>query len=77
VAIVSEGRSATSWAPGSTQRVLSIFLKAIPNPVQGLDHIEIAIGTLESFAEPFDVAVDGAIINVDLVVVGWSKAAML
>src|ERR1700730_12891016 len=48
----------------------SQFLKAIADPVQGLNHIEFAVGRLEPLAQTFDVAVDGAVVDIDLIVVG-------
>src|SRR5438309_5803907 len=43
------------------------LLEAIAYPVQRLDHLEFIIHDLELLAQPLDVAVDGAIINIDLI----------
>src|SRR6186713_2583534 len=48
----------------------SRLLEAIANAVECLDHVEVVIGLLELLAQPLDVAVDGAVVDVHLVVVG-------
>src|SRR6202163_1389760 len=48
----------------------SDFLEAIAHSVQGLYHFEIVVHDLEFLAQPLDVAVDGAIVDIDLVVIG-------
>src|SRR3954462_10383220 len=48
----------------------SDLLEAIADAVQRFDHVEVVVDHLEFLAQPLDVAVDGAIIDVDLVVVG-------
>src|SRR3954469_23476291 len=45
------------------------FLEAVADAVQGLDHVEAWIDGLELLPQPLDVAVDGAIVHVDLIVV--------
>jgi len=47
-----------------------LFLKAIADAVQRLDHVELLVARLELLAQPFDVAVDGAVVDIDLIVVG-------
>ena len=47
-----------------------LLFKAIANTVQGFNDIKIILDYFEFFAEPFAVAVDGAVINVDLVIIG-------
>src|SRR5271170_1561757 len=45
------------------------FLEAVADAVEGLDHFEIRLDHLELLPQPLDMAVDGAIIDVDLIVV--------
>src|SRR6516165_577715 len=47
-----------------------LFLKAISDTIQRFDHIELAVAGFELFAQPFDVTVDGAVIDVNLIVIG-------
>src|SRR5215210_2344748 len=47
----------------------SPFLEAVSDPVQRLDHLEARIDDLELLAQPLDVAVDGAVVHVNLIVV--------
>src|SRR5215475_11318857 len=42
------------------------FLEAIPHAVERFDHLEIIVHDLEFLAQPFDVAVDGAVVDIDL-----------
>src|SRR5207244_1039017 len=49
---------------------VSAFLETVADAVQRLDHVEIVIGRLELLAQPLDVAVDGAVVDIDLIVVG-------
>ena len=44
--------------------------EAVADAVERLDHVEVLVGLLELLAQPLDVAVDGAIVDVNLVVVG-------
>src|SRR5690348_1442718 len=46
------------------------FLEAIADTVERLDHIEIVVALLEFLAQAFDVAVDRAVVHVDLIVIG-------
>src|SRR6187401_1002245 len=46
------------------------FLEAIADAVQRLDHLEVVVDDLELLAQPLDVAVDGAVVDIDLVVIG-------
>src|SRR5262245_33352267 len=46
------------------------LLEAVADAVERLDHVEIVVRLLELLAQPLDVAVDGAIVDIDLVVVG-------
>src|SRR5271163_3360499 len=45
------------------------FLKTIADAVQRLDHIEVVVACLELLAQPLDVAVDGAVVDIDLIVI--------
>src|SRR5262249_38669809 len=46
------------------------FLESIADAIQRFDHIEVVVGPLELLAQSLDVAVDGAVIDVDLIVIG-------
>src|SRR5262245_43331011 len=46
------------------------FLKTIADAIKRFDHLEIVVNDLEFLAQTLDVAVDGAIIDIDLIVVG-------
>ena len=46
------------------------FLEAVADAVQRFDHVEFGVAGFELFAQPLDVAVDGAIIHIDLIVIG-------
>src|SRR5215472_16699374 len=57
-----------SWhAPWRTR--LPLF-ETIADPIEGLDHFEFGLDHFELLAKPLDVAVDSAVVNVDLIVVG-------
>src|SRR5580765_4548115 len=62
------GRKCQSALPPAERR--SGFLEAIADAVQRLDHLEIVVDHLELLAQPLDVAVDGAVVDIDLVVIG-------
>src|SRR6188474_3386573 len=62
------GRMCRSALPPGERR--SGFLEAIADAVQRLDHLEIVVDHLELLAQPLDVAVDGAVVDIDLVVIG-------
>jgi len=44
--------------------------KPVAHPIEGLDHVEIIIGGFEFFPQSFDMAVNGAVVHIDLVVIG-------
>ena len=46
------------------------FLEAVADAVERFDHVEVVVDGLEFLAQPLDVAVDGAVVDIDLVVVG-------
>ena len=46
------------------------FLEAIADAVERFDHLEVVVHQLELLAQPLDVAVDGAVVHIDLVVIG-------
>src|SRR6185503_1592185 len=66
--LTPNGRMCQSTLPPGERR--SGFLEAIADTVQGLDHLEIVVDHLELLAQPLDVAVDGAVVDIDLVVIG-------
>src|ERR1041385_6761433 len=45
------------------------LLEAIADAVQRFDHVEVVVDRLELLAQPLDVAVDGAVVDVNLVVI--------
>ncbi len=55
---------------GLQEACRSGFLEAVAHPVQGFDHLEIVVHHLELLAQPLDVAVDGAIVDINLIVIG-------
>src|SRR6478672_11809416 len=66
-------RSSTPAVTSSSSPSLhyrSDLLEAIADAVQRFDHVEVVVDRLELLAQPLDVAVDGAVVDVDLVVVG-------
>src|SRR5689334_6011762 len=73
---VAAGRAMVpvSWSSvgpdGSRTVRASGFLEAVADAVQRFDHLEIVVGYLELLAQPLDVAVDGAVVDIDLVVIG-------
>ncbi len=48
----------------------SVFPVAVSYAVQGFDFIEFGIDRLEFSAQAFDVAVDGAVVDIDILAVG-------
>src|SRR6516164_8856442 len=46
------------------------LLKAISDTVQRFDHVELAVAGFELFAQSLDVTVDGAVIDINLIVIG-------
>src|ERR1700692_1848835 len=59
--------SGSSWPIASKY---ALFLETIADAVKRLDHIEIVVAGLALLAQPLDVAVDGAVVDIDLIVVG-------
>src|SRR5258707_200997 len=59
-----------SQSPGAVIRGGSSFLEAIAHAVERLDHVEGVVNDLEFLAQALDVAVDRAVVDIDLVVVG-------
>jgi len=41
------------------------FLEAVSDAVERFDHLEIVVHHLELLAQPLDVAVDGAVVDID------------
>src|SRR5579864_6694365 len=50
-------------------REWQLFLEPVTHPIQRLDHVERVIGLLEFLAQSLDVAVDRAVVDIDLVVI--------
>src|SRR5688500_18235040 len=48
----------------------SLLRKTVAYAVEGLDRLELAVGGAELAPEPLDVAVDGAVVDVDVVLIG-------
>src|SRR6516165_2928293 len=46
------------------------FLETVTDPVERFDHFEVVVDHLELLAQPLDVAVDGAIVDINPVVIG-------
>src|SRR5215472_2315955 len=46
------------------------FLETVADAIERLDHIEIVVALLEFLAQSLDVAVDRAVVDIDLIVVG-------
>src|SRR4051812_14818235 len=46
------------------------LLEPITDAVKRFDHVEVVVGPLELLAQALDVAVDGSVIDIDLIVVG-------
>src|ERR1700761_2583012 len=72
-------RTTISWPrrePGNRQRLgwrsawASGFTVAIADAIKGLDRVELRVHLAELPAHAFDVAVDGAVVDIDLIVVG-------
>src|SRR5262249_41564086 len=55
---------------GQALTALSCFLETVTDAIKRLDHLEIIVDDLELLAQPLDVAVDGAVVDIDLVVIG-------
>src|SRR5579875_811107 len=53
-----------------TARNATSLLEAIADAVQRLDHLEVLVHELEFLAQPLDMAVDGAVVDIDLIVIG-------
>src|SRR5579859_3658979 len=50
--------------------VASGFFVSVTNAIEGLDMAEIVVDHLEFLPKPLDVAVDGAIVDVDVLTIG-------
>src|SRR3954464_9719111 len=64
---------ASRLAPGANAKGSakgSGFLETVADAVERLDHVEALVDDLELLSQPLDVAVDGAVVHVDLIVVG-------
>src|SRR3569832_2041451 len=69
--LASKARSVPASAAyhESGAAVLSGFLETVSDPVESLDHLEFVVDDFELLAQPLDVAVDGAVVDINLVVV--------
>src|SRR6478609_6648261 len=54
----------------SRRSASSLFVKSISDAIEGLDCIELWVRGAELAADPLDVAVDSAVIDIDVVVIG-------
>src|SRR5580704_682053 len=59
-------RSEPLW-PGSEE---PLFLESVADPVKGLQHVEGVVDLLEFLPQALDVAVDRAVVDIDLIVIG-------
>jgi hypothetical protein len=48
----------------------SDFSKAIPDAIEGIDHVEAAVDYPEFAAHSLDVAINGPIVDVDIIAIG-------
>ena len=60
---------------GSCRRDGLRFAETVADPIQRFDHVEVVIDRLELLAKPLDVAVDRAIIDIDLLVISRNPSA--
>jgi hypothetical protein len=61
---------ALNWICTDPTARVSDFLETVTEPVKGVDHIKGIVDRPELFAQPFDVSVDRAIIDIDVLIVG-------
>src|SRR4051794_37888445 len=47
----------------------SVGVESVSDAIQGLDCIKLGVGSAELAADPLDVAVDGAVVNIDVVMI--------
>src|SRR5437879_8160466 len=59
-----EGFTPLGWRPRSG------FAVAVSDAIEGFDRVEIGVHVSEFLAHALDVAVDGSVIHIDLIVVG-------
>ena len=57
---------ASSFAAGAN----SCFSEAVADAIQRFDNLEIGVDYFELLAQPLDVAVDRAIVDINLIVIG-------
>src|SRR5579862_5837317 len=62
----------TSSSPprGRIIKGASRFLETIADAIERLDHLKVVVHDLELLAQALDVAVDGAVVDIDLIVIG-------
>src|ERR1700676_5467370 len=61
---------AAPFTPGGRGTLISGFLVSVTNAIEGLDMAEIVVDHLELLSQPLDVAVDGAIVDIDMLAIG-------
>src|ERR1700675_3146313 len=62
-----QGNSASSHPPASAA---SHLLEPIADAIERFDHVEVVVRSLEFLAQTLDVTIDGAVIHIDLIIVG-------
>src|SRR5690242_9663451 len=65
----SSARPRSASAPGATGASASSLLEAISNAIERFDHLEVVVDLLELLAQALDMAVDGPVVDIDLVVI--------
>src|SRR5690606_28351642 len=64
------GLSIAGSFTGASRRRPLLLLEAVSYAVKRFDHLEFVVDRLELLAQPLDVAVDGAVVHINLVVIG-------
>ena len=58
------------WLVRAAYSVISGFSEAVADTIERFDHLEVVVDRLELLAQPLDVAVDRAVVDVDVLAVG-------
>src|SRR5687768_3858548 len=66
----TSGDSSCSAMLASGLRASAFIGKAIPRAIEGCDRVEFGIDLAELAAQPLDVAVDRAVVDIDIVLIG-------
>src|SRR5262245_29808602 len=56
--------------PATAHGLASYSLVSVTDTIEGLDHVKAIVHHLELPAQPLDVAIDRAVVNIDLIVIG-------